>query len=49
MCIRDRTRLDQNRAAAQLAQKAGVPVTAVTNMAIWGNHSATQYLSLIHI
>ena len=37
------TRLDQNRAAAQLAQKAGVPVTAVTNMAIWGNHSATQY------
>ena len=37
------TRLDQNRAAAQLAQKAGVPVTAVTNVAIWGNHSATQY------
>ena len=43
------TRLDQNRAAAQLAQKAGVPVTSVTNVAIWGNHSATQYLSLIHI
>jgi malate dehydrogenase len=37
------TRLDQNRAQAQLAAKAGVPVTAVTNMAIWGNHSATQY------
>ena len=36
-------RLDQNRAAAQLAQKAGVAVSAVTNMAIWGNHSATQY------
>ena len=37
------TRLDENRAKAQLAQKAGVPVTDVTNMAIWGNHSATQY------
>ncbi len=37
------TRLDENRAKAQLAQKAGVPVTAVTNLAIWGNHSATQY------
>jgi len=37
------TRLDQNRAKAQLAQKAGVPVSAVTNMTIWGNHSATQY------
>ena len=37
------TRLDQNRAYAQLAQKAGVPVTAVNNVTIWGNHSATQY------
>lgn len=37
------TRLDQNRAQAQLAKKAGVKVSAVTNMAIWGNHSATQY------
>src|SRR5579862_7818279 len=37
------TRLDENRAKAQLAKKAGVDVTAVTNMAIWGNHSATQY------
>ncbi|MBK8903059.1 MAG: malate dehydrogenase [Anaerolineaceae bacterium] len=37
------TRLDQNRAYAQLAQKAGVPVTAVSNVTIWGNHSATQY------
>jgi malate dehydrogenase len=36
-------RLDQNRAAAQLAYKAGVQVGAVTNMAVWGNHSATQY------
>jgi malate dehydrogenase len=37
------TRLDENRAKAQLAQKAGVDVTAVTNVTIWGNHSATQY------
>ena len=37
------TRLDQNRAQAQLANKAGVQVAVVTNMAIWGNHSATQY------
>lgn len=37
------TRLDQNRAYAQLAQKAGVRVTDVSNVAIWGNHSATQY------
>ena len=37
------TRLDENRAKAQLAEKAGVEVTRVTNMTIWGNHSATQY------
>lgn len=37
------TRLDQNRAQAQLAIKAGVPVDQVTNVAIWGNHSNTQY------
>jgi malate dehydrogenase len=37
------TRLDENRAKAQLAHKAGVDVTAVRNMTIWGNHSATQY------
>ncbi len=37
------TRLDENRSKAQLAQKAGVDITAVTNMTIWGNHSATQY------
>jgi malate dehydrogenase len=37
------TRLDENRAKAQLAKKAGVDVTAVTNVAIWGNHSSTQY------
>jgi malate dehydrogenase len=37
------TRLDENRAKTQLAKKAGVPVAVVSNMAIWGNHSATQY------
>jgi malate dehydrogenase len=37
------TRLDENRAKAQLARKAGAPVASVTNMAIWGNHSATQF------
>ncbi len=37
------TRLDQNRAASILAKKAGVSVKDVTNVAIWGNHSSTQY------
>jgi len=37
------TRLDENRAKAKLAGKAGVPVASVSNMTIWGNHSATQY------
>ncbi len=37
------TMLDENRAKAQLAQKAGVPVSEVTNVTIWGNHSSTQY------
>jgi malate dehydrogenase len=37
------TRLDENRAKSQLAAKAGVAVADVTNMTIWGNHSATQY------
>ena len=37
------TRLDENRAKSLLAIKAGVHVTDVTNLAIWGNHSATQY------
>ncbi|HEV8052386.1 MAG TPA: malate dehydrogenase [Parachlamydiaceae bacterium] len=36
------TRLDQNRATAQLAEKANVEITAVENVAIWGNHSSTQ-------
>jgi malate dehydrogenase len=37
------TRLDENRAKAQLAKKAGVPVTAVSNVAIFGNHSPTMF------
>ncbi|MDC0307666.1 MAG: malate dehydrogenase [Planctomycetaceae bacterium] len=37
------TMLDENRAVSQLAQKSGQPVAAVKKMAIWGNHSATQY------
>ena len=37
------TRLDENRAKMQLALRAGVDVTAVSNLAIWGNHSATMY------
>ena len=42
------TRLDQNRAQAQLAQKAGVPITDVRNTLIWGNHSATQVPDFYH-
>jgi malate dehydrogenase len=37
------TKLDENRAKSQLAQKAGVPVSKISNLTIWGNHSATQY------
>src|SRR5688572_19819573 len=37
------TRLDENRAKSQLAKKAGVDTTAVTNVGIWGNHSSTQH------
>src|SRR6059036_811189 len=37
------TRLDENRAKSQLARKAGVESTAVTSVAVWGNHSSTQY------
>ncbi len=37
------TALDENRAKTQIAKKAGVDVTAVSNLAIWGNHSATMY------
>jgi malate dehydrogenase len=42
------TRLDHNRAMAQIAHKAGVPVGEVTKMTIWGNHSATQYPDIFH-
>ena len=42
------TRLDHNRAVAQLAAKLGVPVTEIKRMTIWGNHSATQYPDLYH-
>ena len=37
------TMLDENRAKTQLAKKAGVDITAVSNLAIWGNHSSTMY------
>lgn len=37
------SRLDENRARSLLARKAGVDVSAVTNLAVWGNHSATQF------
>jgi malate dehydrogenase len=42
------TRLDHNRALAQLAQKTGTSVNDVTHMTIWGNHSATQYPDIFH-
>jgi malate dehydrogenase len=42
------TRLDHNRAKAQIAAKTGAQVASVTNMTIWGNHSATQYPDLFH-
>jgi malate dehydrogenase len=42
------TRLDHNRAIAQLAKRTGTPVTDITNVTIWGNHSATQYPDIFH-
>jgi len=42
------TRLDHNRAIAQLAAKADAGVPEITNMTIWGNHSATQYPDIFH-
>ncbi len=42
------TRLDELRARSQLAKKAGVDVSAITEMAIWGNHSSTQYPDFYH-
>jgi malate dehydrogenase len=41
-------RLDHNRAIAQIAQKTGAAISEVTNMTIWGNHSATQYPDVFH-
>jgi malate dehydrogenase len=42
------TRLDHNRAIAQLAKKVQAPVSDITKMTIWGNHSATQYPDIFH-
>jgi malate dehydrogenase len=42
------TRLDHNRAMAQLSNKLGVSVAAIKKLAIWGNHSATQYPDIFH-
>ncbi len=42
------TRLDHNRAIAQLAAKTGAKVTDIAKMTIWGNHSATQYPDIFH-
>jgi malate dehydrogenase len=42
------TRLDHNRAVAQLAKRVGRPVTSIKKMTIWGNHSTTQYPDLFH-
>jgi malate dehydrogenase len=41
-------RLDHNRAVAQLANRVAAPVTAVTQMGVWGNHSPTMYPDLFH-
>jgi malate dehydrogenase len=42
------TRLDHNRALAQLSQRTGTPVADISEVAIWGNHSATQYPDITH-
>lgn len=42
------TRLDQNRAQAQIAHRLGVPTNKVSNVTIWGNHSTTQYPDAVH-
>ncbi|MGH8470674.1 MAG: malate dehydrogenase [Gammaproteobacteria bacterium] len=42
------TRLDHNRAIAQLAQKAGCKITDIRKLAVWGNHSTTQYPDISH-
>jgi len=47
-CFTAMTRLDHNRALAQLAGKTGVHTTEITRMTIWGNHSSTQYPDISH-
>ncbi len=47
-CFTAMTRLAHNRAISQLAARTGQPVTSITNMTIWGNHSVTQYPDLFH-
>jgi malate dehydrogenase len=47
-CFTAMTRLDHNRAISQLAAKVSKPVSSITNMTIWGNHSSTQYPDLFH-
>ncbi|MGW5519590.1 malate dehydrogenase [Nocardia africana] len=42
------TRLDHNRAIAQLAARSGAPGSSITRMTVWGNHSATQYPDITH-
>ncbi len=42
------TRLDHNRALAQLSKKTGTPIADITNVTVWGNHSATQYPDIFH-
>src|SRR3954471_20479252 len=42
------TRLDHNRAIAQLARRTGAAVSDITNMTIWGNHSTTQFPDIFH-
>jgi len=43
------TRLDQNRAAGQIAEKLGKPISAVKKVTIWGNHSSTQFPDAAHV
>ena len=47
-CFSAMVRLDQNRAISQLAAKLSVPVSDIKKVAIWGNHSATQYPDMFH-
>jgi malate dehydrogenase len=47
-CFTAMTRLDHNRAISQLAAKVAKPVSSITKMTIWGNHSSTQYPDLFH-